>query len=193
MAKNSTGKAGGKKKKGADALKARAHKVWLAGLGALSVAEAEGSKLFHQLVEKGADLEKRGKPVVDKFVQDATDKAQDVGKKAKARAGKVGDEAKAGWSKVEHAVDEKVSAALQRLGIPSRKEIEDLKQRVATLTEQLDGRSGGRKTARKAAKGSGGSAAKPPVKRPAKRSAPKAATAGASASEASGPAAASGA
>ena len=35
------------------------HKVWLAGLGALSVAEEEGTKLFSNLVDKGRKFEKK--------------------------------------------------------------------------------------------------------------------------------------
>ena len=31
-----------------------AHKVWLAGLGAVAMAEQEGSKFFSGLVEKGS-------------------------------------------------------------------------------------------------------------------------------------------
>jgi len=170
MAKKATRKSPGKKKKKASPLKDQAYKVWLAGLGALSVAEAEGSKLFNQLVEKGADLEKRGKPVVDKMVKQATDKAAGVRKKAESRAGKVGDEAKETWSKVESAVDEKVTAALHRMGIPTRKEIEELSKRVETLTAKLDGKSGARKPARKkAAKKAGRKPAKKTARKPAKK------------------------
>ena len=37
-----------------------AHKVWLAGLGAMSLAEKEGSKFFQGLVDRGTELEKKG-------------------------------------------------------------------------------------------------------------------------------------
>lgn len=148
--KKKTAKKSAKKK--ASPLKDHAYKVWLAGLGALSVAEAEGGKLFHQLVEKGTELEKRGKPVVDKFVKQTTEKVADVRKKAGSRAEKVGGEAKAGWTKVEDVVDEKVTATLHKLGIPTRKEIEDLTERVAALTAKLDGKPAARKPAKKAAR-----------------------------------------
>ena len=49
----------GKKKKSAEnELKASVHKIWLAGLGALSAAGEGGSKLFQSLAEKGKELEK---------------------------------------------------------------------------------------------------------------------------------------
>jgi poly(hydroxyalkanoate) granule-associated protein len=164
-------KAAKKKKKAPATFKDRAHKVWLAGLGALAVAEAEGSKLFHQLADKGADLEKRGKPVVDKMVKEATDKVSDVGKKAKARAqkvgGKVGDEAKSVRSKMEGALDDGVAAALHRLGIPTRKEIEDLTKRVEALTAKLDGKKPARRKATRKP------AAKKTARKPAKKTARK--------------------
>lgn len=37
----------------------KSHDVWLAGLGALAVAEQEGSDLFQTLVKKGEELEQR--------------------------------------------------------------------------------------------------------------------------------------
>ncbi|MCH7891294.1 MAG: phasin family protein, partial [Gemmatimonadetes bacterium] len=43
-----------------------ASKIWLAGLGALSVAEEEGGKLFKTLVKKGEGFEKRGKKRLEK-------------------------------------------------------------------------------------------------------------------------------
>lgn len=172
-----------KKKRTSDALKERAHKVWLAGLGALAVAEQEGGKLFGQLVEKGTALEKRGKPVVDKLVKQASDRAADVRKKAGSRVEKVGDEAKAGWSKVESAVDEKVTSALHRMGIPTRKEIEELSKRVEMLTAKLDGkgtrRKASKKTARKStrkpAKKAAGKTARKPAKKTTRKPAKKAA------------------
>ena len=51
----------------ADDFKATARKVWLAGLGALSVAEAEGTKVFNKLVEQGEQFEDRSKPKVEEL------------------------------------------------------------------------------------------------------------------------------
>ena len=173
-AKKGTRKKG--KKSSPAALKDHARKVWLAGLGALAVAEQEGGKLFGQLVDKGTDLEKRGKPVVDKLVKQATDRAADVRKKAGSRVEKVGDDAKAGWSKVESAVDEKVTAALHRMGIPTRKEIEELSKRVETLTAKLDGKGTRRKAAKKTARKPAKKAARKPAKKTTRKPAKKAAT-----------------
>ena len=47
-------------------LKESVNKVWLAGLGALALAEEEGSKLFKSLVKKGEEYEVRGKAEIGK-------------------------------------------------------------------------------------------------------------------------------
>ena len=42
-----------------DELKDSAHRIWLAGLGALAAAEEEGVKVFSRLVDRGRDVESR--------------------------------------------------------------------------------------------------------------------------------------
>ena len=110
-----------------------AHRVWLAGLGALAVAETEGSKLFGKLVARGEEMEKRGKPVVEKLSK----KVGSARAQAEAKAEQVGEDAKAAWGKVESVVEDRVSATLNRLGIPTRDEIESLTRRDEGLTENL--------------------------------------------------------
>ena len=50
-----------KKESVPDEFRKSAHRIWLAGLGALSAAEEEGSKLFHMLVDRGTEYEAKGK------------------------------------------------------------------------------------------------------------------------------------
>lgn len=104
-----------------------AHKVWLAGLGALSLAEEEGSKLFNNLVKKGESFEKRGKKQIEK-VQDQ------IGE----RVGEAKERAETVWGKLGSSFDERVAATLKRLGVPTRVEIQKLTKRVEQLTEKVD-------------------------------------------------------
>ncbi|HEX4955326.1 MAG TPA: phasin family protein [Thermoanaerobaculia bacterium] len=97
-------------------LRDSAHKIWLAGLGALATAEEEGGKIFKKLVEKGEGMEARGKDVVEN---------------AKAKVGNV-------WEEVETKIDEKVTAALHRLGVPSRDEISKLTKKVEDLSKKIE-------------------------------------------------------
>lgn len=108
-------------------LKENAHKIWLAGLGALQAAEEEGSKLFKNLVERGETFETRGRKRYD----DVKDQVEDVTEKAKDRA-------ETTWDKVEGRLDDAVTSALGRIGVPSRDEIATLTQRVAELTAVVE-------------------------------------------------------
>ncbi len=132
------------------------HKVWLAGLGALSTAGEEGSKLFKNLVEKGEAYEKRSRDRLDDVtsevkakVEEAADRAKEAADKAKgsaestwdkveSKAESTWDKVESTWDKVEHKVDESVSDALGRFGVPSRDEIATLTKRVEELTTVVE-------------------------------------------------------
>jgi poly(hydroxyalkanoate) granule-associated protein len=102
---------------------ASAHKIWLAGLGAMAAAGEEGKQMFESLVERGKQFEARSKTQVSKV------------------KGKVSD-AKAGLEvmldRLSGRLDESVASALQRLGVPTRKEIATLTKRVEELTRKLE-------------------------------------------------------
>lgn len=111
----------------ADKVKESANQIWLAGLGAYSKAEEEGSKLFDNLVQDGEKLEARTRAIVDKPITAAKEKVGNV----KARA-------TGSWEKVEKAFDHRVSKALHRLNIPTRNDVDELYARIDRLTQQLE-------------------------------------------------------
>jgi poly(hydroxyalkanoate) granule-associated protein len=117
----------GSEKNTQDELKDSVHRIWLAGLGALAAAEEEGSKLFSRLVDRGRDVEVKGKVEVDKV----NEKVRAEVDKAKVRA----ESAFEGWSE---KLDEKLNAALHRLGVPTRDEIRNLTQRVEELNAKVE-------------------------------------------------------
>jgi poly(hydroxyalkanoate) granule-associated protein len=134
-----------------DDVKASAHKVWLAGLGAMAVAEEEGSRFFKRLVEKGEAFEERGKVRFDKVRESVEGSVQDVRSEAESL-----------WERLSGAFDGKVSDALHRLGVPGRDEIQKLTRRVEELTRKVDELKP-RRTAssrKSATKGGGGKASK---------------------------------
>lgn len=114
-------------KKLQDDLKHSAQKVWLAGLGAVSTIEKEGSKLFDSLVAKGENFEKGGK----EKVEEVREKVEETAEKARDRAGET-------WEKVEDRLDSVVTRVLNRVGVPSREEIATLTQRVEELTRVVE-------------------------------------------------------
>ena len=104
-------------------LRDSANKIWLAGLGALATAEEEGGKLFRNLVEKGKGFESKTREQVDK----AGDRVQEAREKAGSVIERLGDE-----------VDERIAAAVHRLGVPTREEISSLTQRIEELTAKVE-------------------------------------------------------
>ena len=125
-------------KKYQDDLKDSVHKIWLAGLGALATAEEEGTKLFNTLVKKGEGY--------DKEVRNGFDKAARVAKK---EAGKVRNTAGKAWEKIGAGFDDQVGAALGRMGVPTKKEIDSLSRKVDRLTKTLQDLKGKKKTTRR--------------------------------------------
>ena len=108
-----------------------AHKIWLAGLGALTVAGEEGQKMFKTLVEKGEAFEAKEDAPVDKMkktVDNAKGKVDDL------------------WGKFESTINDRVAATLQKLGVPTREEIQQLTQRVDALMEAIDKVNEGKKS-----------------------------------------------
>jgi len=68
----------GHDKKLQDDLKDSAHRIWLAGLGALAAAEQEGTKVFNRLVDRGRDVESRGKVDFKDQVEQAKAKVEEA-------------------------------------------------------------------------------------------------------------------
>jgi len=121
-----------------DEVRESAHKIWLAGLGALAVAEQEGSKLFSELVQQGERYEEQTK----QRTRDAVEGAQSVASDAAERARKVADSARQAaqelWGKAGTGVDESVARVLQKVGVPTRDEIAALSRRVEELTRAVE-------------------------------------------------------
>jgi poly(hydroxyalkanoate) granule-associated protein len=100
-----------------------AHQIWLAGLGAVATAQEEGGKLFKNLVEKGENFEKAGRARVDQ---------------AKGAVSGVKVVAESYWETFERTIDDKVTAVIHRIGVPTKDEIDTLTDRVENLTVAID-------------------------------------------------------
>jgi len=100
-----------------------AHQIWLAGLGAVAVAQEEGSKLFKTLVKKGEGFEQVGKERVDQ---------------ARGAVNGVKVVAESYWETFERTLDDKVTTVIHRIGVPTKDEIDTLTERVEALTIAID-------------------------------------------------------
>jgi poly(hydroxyalkanoate) granule-associated protein len=123
------------------AIKESAQQIWLAGLGAFSKAQEEGTKVFEALVREGNSIQKRTMRVTE-------DKVNEVTSRFTKMAGEVQKQANHSWDKLESVFEERVERALQRLGVPTSKEVQHLTKRVEELTASVH-KLGGGKAAKK--------------------------------------------
>jgi poly(hydroxyalkanoate) granule-associated protein len=156
-----------------------AREVWLAGLGALNIAQQEGgkiiergSKLFDKLVEEGGKFESRTRSDIEGAVSDLKNEVENRMSGVKQRTDSVRKQAADNWDKLERIFEERVARALASLGIPTREDIKGLSVRVQDLAEQVRELDSGKPRA-PAAKPSTKTAARKPAKKKAKKKAVK--------------------
>jgi poly(hydroxyalkanoate) granule-associated protein len=148
-----------------------AREIWLAGLGAFSVAQEEGgkiidqgNKLFEKLVAEGAKLEKKTRDVAESAVGDIKGEVE-------SKVGAVRKQAVDNWDKLENIFEDRVARVLGQLGVPTADDVNKLSARVQTLSNKVTAMSKTAKPAKAAAK-------KPAAKKPAvKKATTKKATA----------------
>ena len=158
-------------------VKDSAQQIWQAGLGAFNKAQAEGSKAFEALVKEGVSLQRKTQSVAEEKISEATTKmstmATDISSKASGQ-----------WDKLENIFEDRVAKALNKLGVPSAKDVNALIARIDELnksvqklsTKESAPKAAAKKVPAKATKAAPKAAAKPIVKattKPAvKRAAP---------------------
>lgn len=148
--------------------------IWLAGLGAFSRAQAEGTKVFETLVRQGEAIEARTRRAAKDKAVAARDAAQATAKEVQKMAGGT-------WDRLEKVFEDRVARALSRLGVHTQRDVDRLAARVDALSEAVNDlikSSGGvatrrgagparklaRKTSRKAAPGTAAKAGRKAAK-----------------------------
>ena len=138
-------------------VKDSAQQIWLAGMGAFSRAQAEGTKVFEALVKEGTSLQKKTSSAAEDKISEVTSKMSSMAGDVQARAGQH-------WDKLEGIFEERTAKALNKLGVPSAKDVDALTARIDDLSAKIAKLS---KTAPVK------SAAKPSAKAPARKAAAK--------------------
>ena len=103
-------------------IKDSVHRIWLAGLGALAAAE-----------EEGARFQPPGRPRPRRRVE-----GQGRGRQGEGRVDKFKAKAESTFETWGDKFDEKLTATLRRLGVPTRDEIRNLTQRVEELNAKIE-------------------------------------------------------
>lgn len=143
------------------AVKDSAQQIWLAGLGAFSKAQEEGSKMFDTLVKEGLAIQQKTQAAAEGKITEATSKMSDIVSDIQSKAGNR-------WDKLENIFEERVAKALGKLGVPSAKEVNALTERIDQLDKSIQQMNGtgafARSTVRTAAKSVARPAAKTALK-----------------------------
>ena len=103
------------------AVRDSAQKIWLAGLGAYERAKTEGPRMFETLVEQGRNMGARAVGAADEVLKNL--------RQANYGGGR--------WDKLEQVFEERVSRSLNRLGVLTKSELDDLSRQVEELNENV--------------------------------------------------------
>lgn len=113
-----------------------AQHIWLAGLGAFAKAQEQGGKLFEALVKEGSQLEQKTRRI-------ATGTVGEVRGAVETGVTQVRERTQETWDRLEQVFETRVSRALGKLGVPGRKELDELLKRVDELNQEVRKLNGG--------------------------------------------------
>jgi len=142
------GKTADSKKSGAalaDSVKDSAQQIWQAGLGAFTKAQTEGTKAFEALVKEGVSFQRKTQSAAEEKITEATQKMTDM-------ATDISSKASGQWDKLENIFEDRVAKALNKLGVPSAKDISALIARIDELNASVQKLSPAKATTKTAAK-----------------------------------------
>ncbi|WP_421954156.1 phasin family protein [Polaromonas sp.] len=144
------------------AVKESAQQIWLAGLGAFSKAQEEGGKVFETLVKEGLSIQRKTQAAAEEKISEATSKMANMATDIQSKAGHQ-------WDKLENIFEDRVAKALNKLGVPSAKDVDALIARIDELNRNVQKMSVKAPAPKAAAKPAAKKAARPAAKRPAAR------------------------
>jgi len=108
------------------AIKDSAQQIWLAGLGAFSKAQEEGGKAFESLVKEGLSIQRKTQAVAEERISEASNRMSGM-------ANEISSKAAGQWDKLENIFEDRVAKALNKLGVPSARDVDALIERIDAL------------------------------------------------------------
>ncbi len=111
-------------------IKESARQIWLAGLGAFSKAQSEGGKVFKALVKQGSELQRKTQSAAEEKLSEASVRMTSM-------ANEISSKASGQWDKLENIFEDRVAKALNKLGVPSAKDISELTARIDELNRAV--------------------------------------------------------
>ena len=111
-------------------VKDSAQQIWQAGLGAFNKAQAEGTKAFEALVKEGVSFQRKTQSAAEEKISEATSKMSNM-------ASDISSKASGQWDKLESIFEDRVAKALNKLGVPSAKDVNALIVRIDELNKSV--------------------------------------------------------
>ncbi|MBB1077822.1 phasin family protein, partial [Rhodoferax sp. 4810] len=113
-----------------NSVKDSAQQIWQAGLGAFTKAQTEGTKAFEALVKEGVSFQRKTQSAAEDKINEATQRmtnmATDISSKASGQ-----------WDKLENIFEDRVAKVLNKMGVPSAKDINVLIARIDALNASV--------------------------------------------------------
>ena len=103
-----------------DDLAKTGRRLWLAGLGAAGTVGETGWKVASDLVERGRTYQRRERPAIERRLRAGRERFESL-----TRA-------------TERRIEERVTDAMHRFGVPSREDVRELIERIEELTRKVD-------------------------------------------------------
>jgi len=110
-----------------------ARQIWLAGLGAFTRAQNEGSKVFDTLVQAGQAIDSQTKKAIHAKtaqLKESIEATQDAVEAIRSKTA-------GNWGKLEAVFQARTARALSQLGVPTRQDIQQLFQQVEQLNQNI--------------------------------------------------------
>lgn len=114
----------------AGTVKDSAQQIWLAGLGAFSKAQEEGTKVFESLVKEGLSMQRKTQSIAEEKISEATSRVTHM-------ASDIGSRAAGQWDKLENIFEDRVAKSLAKLGVPSARDLDVLNARIDALAKAM--------------------------------------------------------
>ena len=143
----------------AQSVKESAQQIWLAGMGAFAKAQEGRQKVFEALIKEGQGLQRKTQSAAEEKIGEVTDRMSAMAGDVTAKAGQH-------WDKLESIFEQRTAKAMNKLGVPTAKDVDALIKRVDELAAAVA----------KLSKSAPAKAAAKPAARPTAKTAAKTAT-----------------
>jgi poly(hydroxyalkanoate) granule-associated protein len=130
----------------AQLVKDSAQQIWLAGMGAFAKAQEGRLKVFEALIKEGTSLQRKTQSAAEEKIGEVTDRMSAMAGDVTAKAGQH-------WDKLESIFEQRTAKAMNKLGVPTAKDVDALVKRVDDLAATVArlSKTAPAKAARKAA------------------------------------------